>query len=93
MQLEEGVIPDRLDAVLVGPGLGNPSRWWNQWSEQLRTVAGLLVLDADGINALASSSEGWRWLLQRQGPTWLTPTLLSSRVYFLIVARVMRWRG
>ena len=73
MQLEEGVIPDRLDAVLVGPGLGNPSRWWNQWSEQLRTVAGLLVLDADGINALASSPEGWRWLLQRQGPTWLTP--------------------
>ena len=73
MQLEEGGIPDRLDAVLVGPGLGNPSRWWNQWSEQLRTVAGLLVLDADGINALASSPEGWRWLLQRQGPTWLTP--------------------
>jgi NAD(P)H-hydrate epimerase len=73
MQLEEGVIPDRLDAVLVGPGLGNPSRWWNQWSEQLCTVAGLLVLDADGINALASSPEGWRWLLQRQGPTWLTP--------------------
>ncbi len=73
MQLEDGLIPDRLDAVLVGPGLGNPSRWWSDWSEQLRTVAGLLVLDADGINALASSPEGWRWLLQRQGPTWLTP--------------------
>ena len=31
------------------------------------------MLDADGINALASSPQGWRWLLQRQGPTWLTP--------------------
>ena len=73
MQLEEGLIPDRLDAVLVGPGLGEPTHWWDKWSEQLRSFAGLLVLDADGINALAASSEGWRWLLQRQGPTWLTP--------------------
>lgn len=73
MQLEDGLIPDRLDAVLAGPGLGDPSHWWNQWSEQLLSVAGLLVLDADGINGLAASPEGWRWLLQRQGPTWLTP--------------------
>ena len=73
MQLEDGVIPDRLDAVLVGPGVGGPSHWWNHWSEQLLSVAGLLVLDADGINGLAASPEGWRWLLQRQGPTWLTP--------------------
>ncbi len=73
MQLEDGLIPDRLDAVLVGPGMGDAFRWWPQWSQQLRSFAGLLVLDADGINALAACSEGWRWLLQRQGPTWLTP--------------------
>ena len=73
MQLQDGLIPDRLDAVLVGPGLGAPSCWWNQWSEQLGKFAGLLVLDADGINALAARPEGWRWLSQRQGPTWLTP--------------------
>jgi NAD(P)H-hydrate epimerase len=73
MQLNDGLIPERLDAVLVGPGLGEPTHWWNQWSEQLLSVAGLLVLDADGINGLAASPEGWRWLLQRQGPTWLTP--------------------
>ena len=73
MQLQDRVISDRLDAVLVGPGLGDSTLWWNQWSEQLRSFAGLLVVDADGINGLAASLEGWRWLLQRQGPTWLTP--------------------
>ena len=73
MQLDDGLIPERLDAVLIGPGLGEPIHWWNQWSEQLRGVAGLLVLDADGINGLAANPEGWRWLSQRQGPTWLTP--------------------
>ncbi len=73
MQLEDRLIPERLDAVVVGPGLGAPTQWWNQWSEGMLGVAGLLVLDADGINGLAASPEGWRWLLQRQGPTWLTP--------------------
>lgn len=58
MQLEDGVIPERLDAVLVGPGLGASSHWWNQWSEQMLNVAGLLVLDADGINGLAASPQG-----------------------------------
>ena len=72
MQLNDGLIPERLDAVLVGPGLGEPTHWWNQWSEQLLSFAGLLVLDADGINGLAASPEGWRWLLRRQGPNWLT---------------------
>ena len=35
MQLEDGVIPERLDAVLFGPGLGESTHWWNQWSEQM----------------------------------------------------------
>ena len=37
------------------------------------SVSGLLVLDADGLNGLAASPQGWRWLLKRRGPTWLTP--------------------
>ncbi|QNI99746.1 bifunctional NAD(P)HX epimerase / NAD(P)HX dehydratase [Synechococcus sp. A15-62] len=73
MQLEDGVIPERLDAVLVGPGLGESTHWWSQWSEQMLSVAGLLVLDADGLNGLAASPQGWRWLLKRRGPTCLTP--------------------
>ena len=73
MQLEDGLIPERLDAVLLGPGLGDPSHWWNQWSPQTLSFAGLLVLDADGINGLATSPEGWPWLLKRRGATWLTP--------------------
>ena len=58
MQLEDAVIPERLDAVLVGPGLWESSHWWSQWSEQMLSVAGLLVLDADGINGLVASPEG-----------------------------------
>jgi NAD(P)H-hydrate epimerase len=81
--LQEGWLK-RLDAVLVGPGLGpgaagemapgseEAERW-----RQLREFPGLLVLDADGLNRLATlrqrGEEPCRWLLQRKGPTWLTP--------------------
>jgi NAD(P)H-hydrate epimerase len=76
---------DRLDAVLLGPGIGSPnpnscishpsdtSAW-----EQLGAFAGLLVLDADGLNRLASQDHqqpdgALEWLRRRSGPTWLTP--------------------
>lgn len=67
---------DRLDALLVGPGLGpepaepdagDAATW--QW---LQTFPGLLVLDADGLNRLATR-QSQLWLRRRQGPTWLTP--------------------
>ncbi|MCT0218000.1 NAD(P)H-hydrate epimerase [Synechococcus sp. CS-1329] len=73
---------DRLDAVLVGPGLGpavaavpadgpgGPLLW-----QALQTFAGLVVIDADGLNQLAAgvAGEAMTWLQGRQGPTWLTP--------------------
>ena len=93
MQLEDQLIADRLNAVLVGPGLWEPSRWWNQWTQQMLSISGLVVLDADGINGLVASPEGWRWLLQRQGPTWLPPMLPSSRGYFQTLMQVMRLTG
>ena len=64
---------DRLDAVVFGPGLGMNETIWPVWKERLQSFEGLLVLDADGLNALASDQQGWRWLLNRAGPTWLTP--------------------
>ena len=72
----------RLDALLFGPGLGTSTLTWNHWAERLRQFAGLLVLDADGLNALASSAEGWRWLLRREGPTFLTPHQAEFRRLF-----------
>jgi NAD(P)H-hydrate epimerase len=75
---------ERLDAVLLGPGLGpmesgamEPgSAELERW-RQLREFAGLLVLDADGLNRLAAlgrlGEEPIRWLRGRGGPTWLTP--------------------
>jgi NAD(P)H-hydrate epimerase len=75
---------ERLDAVLVGPGLGpgdpqemgpgspEAERW-----RQLRQFRGLLVLDADGLNRLADlrqiGADPIAWLAGRGGPTWLTP--------------------
>ena len=63
----------RLDALLIGPGWGRIEAPWDPWAEPLLAFKGLLVIDADGLNQLARSSEGWRWLLKRSGPTWLTP--------------------
>ncbi|EDY38018.1 carbohydrate kinase family protein [Cyanobium sp. PCC 7001] len=78
---------ERLDAVLVGPGLGrlglgqdHPAaaeerRAWGQ----LQRFSGLLVLDADGLNRLCVAGAGGpdtapeAWLRGRSGPTWLTP--------------------
>jgi NAD(P)H-hydrate epimerase len=71
---------DRLDAVLLGPGLGpaaapadgpgGPPLW-----QALQTFTGLVVIDADGLNQLAAgvAGEAMAWLQGRQGPTWLTP--------------------
>ena len=65
----------RLDALVLGPGLGpaepnsrEESRAW----EQLQQFEGLLVLDADGLNRLAARNAS-PWLQQRRGATWLTP--------------------
>ncbi|MEX1323204.1 MAG: NAD(P)H-hydrate dehydratase, partial [Synechococcaceae cyanobacterium] len=71
---------ERLDAVLVGPGLGatvKPQGGGDGCCEalawrRLQDFAGLLVLDADGLNRLADQGGG-DWLRQRSGPTWITP--------------------
>jgi NAD(P)H-hydrate epimerase len=82
---------DRLDAVLLGPGLGGvgpaggppgaaidaPER--QRWQD-LADFAGLLVLDADGLNRLAAM--GSDWLRTRRGPTWITPHAEEFRRLF-----------
>ncbi len=64
----------RIDSLLIGPGLGvSDKESWEVVAAQVLSFKGLLVLDADGINRLASSSLGWKWLSNRKGPTCLTP--------------------
>ena len=66
---------ERLDAVLIGPGIGS----WSSAEElegwqPMQVFEGLLVIDADGLNRLAQiDGGGLAWLQQRRGPTWLTP--------------------
>ena len=59
---------ERLDAVAYGPGLGSGAL-----KSELQDFAGLLLLDADGLNRLAAQGDVQPWLRQRRGPTWLTP--------------------
>lgn len=89
----------RLDALLLGPGLGQPElaaaphevpaaaaapeRTSQEDGEEavwqrLQRFAGLLLLDADGLNRLAWRCRGQAagavsWLAERRGPTWITP--------------------
>jgi ADP-dependent NAD(P)H-hydrate dehydratase / NAD(P)H-hydrate epimerase len=77
---------ERLDALLVGPGLGRGTGLGLEPGEaeapaaggealawqRLQGFAGLLVLDADGLNRLADLGAG-DWLRERGGPTWITP--------------------
>ena len=72
---------DRLDAVVLGPGLGRGrddaadaaiSREDEGLWDRLQAFQGLVVLDADGLNRLADR-DGAGWLGGRQGPTWITP--------------------
>jgi len=72
---------ERLDAVLLGPGIGaiepqgpEAEQERASWAA-LGAFAGLLVLDADGLNRLAQrpQQEASTWLRGRAGPTWITP--------------------
>lgn len=71
--LAEGGL-ERLDAVLVGPGLGPTAREGKEsgeresWWDALQAFAGLLVVDADGLKRIHPD-----WLRKRAGPTWITP--------------------
>jgi NAD(P)H-hydrate epimerase len=69
---------ERLDAVLVGPGLGPEEAMGERMDtragwQALQEFRGLLVLDADGLNQLARTGEAANWLKDRNGPSWLTP--------------------
>ena len=62
----------RYDSILLGPGLGI-AEGENSFGVELQGFKGLLTLDADAINRLSITSQGWKWLKNRKGPTWITP--------------------
>ncbi len=89
---ELDVALQRLDGLLLGPGIGpgsgpaaaapaagEPAAGEARLWAALQQFPGLLVLDADGLNRLATgggaagADTALPWLQQRAGTTWLTP--------------------
>ncbi|WP_321163085.1 NAD(P)H-hydrate dehydratase [Sphingomonas sp. Leaf25] len=68
--LAELVGDDRLAALLVGPGLGRDAAAWRLIDAAMASSAPL-VLDGDALSLLGSDGVGR--IVQRRGPTWLTP--------------------
>lgn len=65
----EAYLP-KMDAVLIGPGLGQSAGTLSAVKTVLRQFDGPVVLDADGINVLAAHKDILR---DRTAPTILTP--------------------
>lgn len=63
-------ICDKMDVVAIGPGLGQHISTQNLVQKLVPQIKKPLVIDADGLNAIAKSKEV---LLQRDFPTILTP--------------------
>ena len=75
-KLSEGAIPEvlerlsNMDAVLIGPGLGQSAGIYSVGKAVLERYCGPVVLDADGINVMAAHKNIMR---ERTGPLILTP--------------------
>ena len=75
-KLSEEAIPEilarlpKMDAVLVGPGLGQSEGTFRVVKSVLETAACPVILDADGINVMAAHKDILRG---RTNPTILTP--------------------
>lgn len=63
---------DRIDALLLGPGLGRDARARN-WLEIALHSERPLILDGDAISLLAAMPDGVGLLRERGAPVWLTP--------------------
>jgi NAD(P)H-hydrate epimerase len=61
---------DRAAAVVLGPGLGRSDEAFELVGELARRIEAPLVIDADGLNALAGRLDS---LAERPAPTVLTP--------------------
>ena len=66
---------DRLDAIVIGPGLGASEENWSDISLRLKEFSGIIIFDADALNRISDSKEGWEWLKSRRGTTLITPHL------------------
>ena len=75
-KLSEGAIPEvlerlsNMDAVLIGPGLGQSAGIYSVVKAVLERYCGPVVLDADGINVMAAHKDILRG---RTAPTIVTP--------------------
>ena len=64
---------DRFDAVAVGPGMGNSIMTAGTVERVLKGYSGRLLIDADGLNAIASRDRLKEALIAYKGDAVLTP--------------------
>ena len=73
---------DRFDSLVIGPGLGMSDEKWSQVTVALQAFSGLIIFDADALNRISISEEGWEWLRKRKGQTVITPHLNEFKRLF-----------
>ncbi len=81
-ELVENQNLDRFDGLLLGPGLRVEEKSWIYLKEIFEAFQGLLVLDADALNAIAFCPEGSKLFRYRNGPIWITPHLAEFQRLF-----------
>ena len=70
------------DSVALGPGLGIDIDDWEKSKNYLLGFEGLLILDADALNRISSSSTGTKFFLERKFKTWITPHIYEFKRLF-----------
>ena len=82
---------EQYDAIVIGPGLGKSEELARFVGQLYKTIRGPLIVDADGLNLLASDSDG---IPVCSGPRVLTPhagefaRLLNNRQHAMDVDKV-----
>ena len=73
---------NRIDSLLIGPGIGLSDENWSEASYPLQEFEGLITFDADALNRISNTDQGWKWLKKRKGMTVITPHISEFQRLF-----------
>ena len=73
---------NNFDSVVLGPGIGVNTEDWRNLTKFLINYKGLLILDADALNRISRTENGYNFFLRRLFKTWITPHMGEFRRLF-----------